>query len=206
MPKWILAMLSMSLLAGLLALTQANVAAAPLNIPVPATAGPMDGRPGTTGFVTTGIILGAGDQATVTAVDGNPPAYLFTDSGHPFFGPNGDPATPLCINGQTPCPAPNLRFGALLARVGNGPWVLVGTGPTVLTGTGEIFFALNDGKYFDNTGGFIASVTLSPPTDADQCKKGGWMLRVDSQGHSFKNQGDCVSYVATGGRNPAAGG
>jgi hypothetical protein len=35
------------------------------------------------------------------------------------------------------------------------------------------------------------------PTSADQCKKDGWM----SYGTTFKNQGDCVSYVATGGKN-----
>jgi hypothetical protein len=39
------------------------------------------------------------------------------------------------------------------------------------------------------------------PTTKDQCKNGGWMtFKV------FKNQGDCVSYVATGGTNPPSGG
>lgn len=38
------------------------------------------------------------------------------------------------------------------------------------------------------------------PTSKDQCKKGGWQ----SYG-VFKNQGDCVSFVATGGKNPPAG-
>jgi len=35
------------------------------------------------------------------------------------------------------------------------------------------------------------------PTSADQCKKGGWA----NYGSVFANQGDCVSYVATNGRN-----
>lgn len=43
------------------------------------------------------------------------------------------------------------------------------------------------------------------PTSKDQCKQGGWMTMTDENAQSFKNQGDCVSYVATGGRNPAAG-
>lgn len=46
-------------------------------------------------------------------------------------------------------------------------------------------------------------VTCSPPpmpTTKDDCKKGGWR----SYG-VFKNQGDCVSFVATGGRNAPAG-
>jgi hypothetical protein len=37
------------------------------------------------------------------------------------------------------------------------------------------------------------------PTSKDQCKNGGWR----SYG-VFKNQGDCVSFVATRGKNPPA--
>lgn len=42
-------------------------------------------------------------------------------------------------------------------------------------------------------------------TDKDQCKGGGWATLTDTNGNHFKNQGDCVSYVATGGKNQAAG-
>ena len=38
------------------------------------------------------------------------------------------------------------------------------------------------------------------PTSKDQCKNGGWRTFG-----GFKNQGDCVSFVATGGTNPPAG-
>lgn len=41
------------------------------------------------------------------------------------------------------------------------------------------------------------------PTSKDQCKMDGWKTLVDSALHSFKNQGDCVSFVATGGKNTA---
>jgi hypothetical protein len=34
---------------------------------------------------------------------------------------------------------------------------------------------------------------------------GGWRTLTDAEGRPFKNQGDCVSYVASLGRNPAAG-
>lgn len=37
------------------------------------------------------------------------------------------------------------------------------------------------------------------PSSKDDCKKGGW-----EQYGVFKNQGDCVSYVATDGRNAPA--
>lgn len=39
------------------------------------------------------------------------------------------------------------------------------------------------------------------PTNKDQCKKDGWKTYA-----VFKNQGDCVSYVATGGNNKPANG
>ena len=43
------------------------------------------------------------------------------------------------------------------------------------------------------------------PTSADQCKHGGWQGLTDGSGTPFKNQGDCVSFVATDGTNLAAG-
>jgi hypothetical protein len=52
-------------------------------------------------------------------------------------------------------------------------------------------------------------VTVTPPpppptpTSTDQCKHGGWQGLFDSNGTLFKNQGDCVSFVATGGTNLA---
>ncbi len=68
---------------------------------------------------------------------------------------------------------------------------------TVLTftsaGPNNTFF----GAALDNV-----AVSLDAPTNKDQCKNGGWM---DYSNLSFKNQGDCVSYVATHGRNLPAG-
>jgi hypothetical protein len=43
---------------------------------------------------------------------------------------------------------------------------------------------------------------VGPPTNKDQCKNGGWKTFNNP---SFKNQGDCVSYVATGGKNGGNG-
>ena len=49
------------------------------------------------------------------------------------------------------------------------------------------------------------NVVLPPPppvpTSGDQCKKSGWK----NYGDLFKNQGDCVSFVATHGKNPPDG-
>jgi hypothetical protein len=42
----------------------------------------------------------------------------------------------------------------------------------------------------------VTDATAPLPTSKDQCKNGGWR-----NFGVFKNQGDCVSYVATGGKN-----
>jgi hypothetical protein len=68
--------------------------------------------------------------------------------------------------------------------------------------TVRIRFAEVDNQLFFNASVddvVIQSVRLLPTTK-EQCKKGGWR----SFG-IFKNQGDCVSFVATNGRNQPAG-
>jgi hypothetical protein len=50
------------------------------------------------------------------------------------------------------------------------------------------------------SGGDITVVDAPPlPTTKEQCKNGGWKTYG-----VFKNQGDCVSFVATGGKNQPA--
>ena len=46
-------------------------------------------------------------------------------------------------------------------------------------------------------------VTESVPVK-DDCKNGGWETMIDTAGNSFKNQGDCVSFFATKGKNLGA--
>ena len=55
-------------------------------------------------------------------------------------------------------------------------------------------------EYVDNV--TLSTVTRSPvlPSSKDQCTKNGWQSF-----NVFKNQGDCVSFVATGGKNRPAG-
>ena len=36
------------------------------------------------------------------------------------------------------------------------------------------------------------------PTSKDECKNDGWMTMGREDGSAFKNQGDCVSFVANG--------
>ena len=60
--------------------------------------------------------------------------------------------------------------------------------------------AFGDAFAIDDVG-FNADVI---PQTKDDCKNGGW-TRFHIGGVTFKNQGDCVSYVATHGKNPPAG-
>jgi len=58
------------------------------------------------------------------------------------------------------------------------------------------------GKWNDQNNTFLQSgyvVEYDRPFDFDDCKKGGWMAYA-----VFKNQGDCVSWIATAGRNEPA--
>ena len=69
--------------------------------------------------------------------------------------------------------------------------------------TVRLRFAEVDNQFFFNAS--VDDVAIESvrnlPTSKDQCKKSGWR----SFG-VFKNQGDCVSFVATRGRNAPAGG
>jgi hypothetical protein len=51
-------------------------------------------------------------------------------------------------------------------------------------------------------GGTVAGLAEGALTEKAQCKEGGWR---HSSGPVFKNQGDCVSFFATGGRNRGDG-
>ena len=56
-------------------------------------------------------------------------------------------------------------------------------------------------EFFVLTGGDFRVVDSEPsPASKDDCKNGGWQ-----RFGVFKNQGECVSFVATGGNNPPAG-
>jgi hypothetical protein len=50
-------------------------------------------------------------------------------------------------------------------------------------------------------GDIVVHDTQPFPTSRDQCKNDGWR----NYGTTFKNQGECVSFVATGGKNPPDG-
>ena len=78
-------------------------------------------------------------------------------------------------------------------------WVSESFPFTAISGTTTLMFATTIGgacgPVIDNV-----SVTQILPADKADCKKDGW----ESYG-VFKNQGDCVSYLSTGGKNLPSG-
>ena len=63
------------------------------------------------------------------------------------------------------------------------------------------FLSTTAGPYGPALDNVVVSETV--PTK-DECKNGGWQSMIDNAGNSFKNQGDCVSYFATKGKNLGA--
>ena len=126
------------------------------------------------------------------------------------FGPEGSPNTEYR---ETCMLVTDVPFGTLVGTLDGGEtWFAIGAGPTTVTGAGDLGLAANDCMgpngigdwryYTDHAGSVTVTITSTPrpPTSASQCKNGGWR----SFG-IFRNQGDCVSFVATGGRNAPAG-
>lgn len=58
-----------------------------------------------------------------------------------------------------------------------------------------------NGFLIDNLSQLSGPIPQNVPTNKDQCKDNGWK----SFGTTFKNQGDCVSFVATHGKNQPSG-
>jgi hypothetical protein len=81
------------------------------------------------------------------------------------------------------------EWGWIFRTCNNGTWTDKET-------TEAAFVGGNKTAMGDITGTYIPC----RPTTKDQCKKGLW----ETFG-IFKNQGDCVSFVATGGKNLPAG-
>ena len=80
--------------------------------------------------------------------------------------------------------------------------------PTEYTNTGTIAAngsisgsSTGNCQTFTSPAGTATKIVVVPPptvpTTKDQCKKDGWKTLVDAHGHTFKNQGQCVSSVVS---------
>lgn len=145
----------------------------------------------------------------LTTVVGATYTVTFDLAGNPAGGPFGYPAVKtvqVSATGATPQSFSFDTTGKTLQNMGWAPEVysFLATSTTTtltfasLSGLIQGFAAF--GPALDNV---VVSETL--PT-ADMCKKDGWKSMIDSSGSTFKNQGDCVSFFATDGKNTGAGG
>jgi hypothetical protein len=144
------------------------------------------------------------------------PLEISVQSGPSGENPTGQISGACPIRGPVTCldvrtiegPGGNFNTLALVGATGPAGPILL----TVLTGTSGFGIGVLDGSdctrpltqpFSLGFTGSIRIVDAAPPqlpTSSEQCKNGGWR----SYG-VFKNQGDCVSFVASGGRNQPSG-
>jgi len=92
---------------------------------------------------------------------------------------------------------PNSRFGGLTAVLQQY------AGTTIV-----VSFEAQVNLYFFNvTLDDVKLLVSFLPKSKDECKDSGWstFVNVETGKQIFKNQGDCVSFVATKGKNPPSG-
>jgi hypothetical protein len=103
-----------------------------------------------------GVDLEPGDRLDVVATG---QTSWGSSSGN--FGPAGDPNNSPEQAGCAGAPVPGKPVGALIMRVGEGPWEAVGAGQSDVTGRrGRLRFGLNDSRTADNTGALAITVTV----------------------------------------------
>jgi hypothetical protein len=98
------------------------------------------------------------------------------------------PASDLCVRAASASPG-----GVVVSVQPNGP----PPGPGQLV---SLSVPAGVGLDLNESANVRSGESSPPPLTKEQCKNGGW--RNVPQ---FKNQGDCVSFVATGGKNPPSG-
>ena len=75
---------------------------------------------------------------------------------------------------------------------------------TAASATTSLTFTSTTAGFFGPALDKVTVAAATPATKAE-CKHGGWRHMTDGHGHTFKNQGDCVSFVATHGKNRGNG-
>jgi hypothetical protein len=142
------------------------------------------------------------DVSASSGPSGESPAgnVLFTQGRFPYFG---GPVTCLAVNGNVA--TVNLDTdgfaGIVTVEVTDSPAGDLMRVAMAHRSPGDCS-ALGTAIDLRVTSGDLTVVDAQPfATSKDQCKNGGWRAFG-----VFKNQGDCVSFVATGGKNPPATG
>jgi Uri superfamily endonuclease len=176
--------------------------------PFTATASVSPAAAGTATVSYSGNCANAGNTCTATA----------TSAGNANFLPSSASASITIDKAPT---STSVTFGA-------GPFVYTGSAFTATAsvspaaaGSATVAYSgdcTNAGNSCTATATFAGNVNflsssastsivikLPVATSSGQCKQGGWQFVTDDLGNLFKNQGDCVSYVATKGKNKGDG-
>jgi choice-of-anchor C domain-containing protein len=144
-----------------------------------------------------GADAGAISQTFATTI-GNTYTVSFYLSGNPA----GPPTVKTLDVGATGGTVSHYTFDTTASALANMNWmaesysVLATTTSTTLS-----FVSTTPGPFGPAIDNVVVTETV--PTKSD-CKQGGWQTMIDGVGNHFKNQGDCVSYFATGGKNLGA--
>jgi len=145
------------------------------------------------GVSTTQLVVAPGANVTLTATvvsDHLPYCPSCIDNFPIGFAGSLEPAGCLVNQKFSPYTATNT------VDLGSAPLT-----PGVYNIVGQAMLTYFCSQGWDPNGGTVIAQIVVAPTDADQCKDGGWQ----NFGGIFKNQGDCVSYVATHGTNLPSG-
>jgi hypothetical protein len=116
--------------------------------------------------VPTGLIVSVGEKVRFTAIgQARYGPQSAPCGGNPYTDPDGHRwlLTGQCTPKIDPAaPVPTAPIGALIVRVGTGPWFLVGRDKVItISANGPLFLGYNDPRIADNSGGYI--VTLVAP-------------------------------------------
>lgn len=184
--------------AGLFGLLGPTRAVADVSVVVPATSGPS-GSAGSTGFVDTGVsVSGAVTITGSGTINLAPPVRPDAQN----ITPDGDPQNRSC---SAQCLAPNLKLWSLIAEIGGGPWQEIGSGPTTIDGSGEVYLAVNDDDFTDNSGSWSADVQAHPvdltvpsisgtplPGSTLTCAAGSWTNDPSAFAYTWERAGATI--------------
>jgi hypothetical protein len=184
-----------SLLVALIALSATLASAASAQVPTQDS------------VIGSGVVRTEGSDATFSfEIDARSGPSGENPTGNVIFRSTADGST--FFSGSVTCLAVNANFGILSVNTSQFGAIgmevtdqaagdLIRAIPTLTGSCAPIGAAVS----FDViSGDVVVTDAKALPTSRDQCKNGGWK----SFG-VFKNQGDCVSFVATRGKNSPAG-
>jgi choice-of-anchor C domain-containing protein len=148
-----------------------------------------------------GSAPGAISQTLATTI-GNTYAVSFFMAGNP----NGPPVVKTLTVSATGAAPASYTFDITTHSNASMGWTLESYSFVATSASSTLTFASGDtsgdtGPALDNV---VVTETAVTAATKDDCKNDGWKTMRDGQGNGFKNQGDCVSYFATDGKNPGS--